>query len=99
MANGSCFYLELKVLASVIPLKQDAALSSALVEASQGRLVLLHLLHHLRAQIHHRLVVADGQDQDVARSEASLRHGQVTLQTGATAISVSGRSWPQRVAY
>lgn len=47
LADGSWFYLELQVLASVIPLKEDAALSSALVKALQGRLVLLHLLHHL----------------------------------------------------
>lgn len=98
LADGSWFYLELQVLASVIPLKQDAALSSALVEALQGRLVLLHLLHHLWAQIHHRLVVADGQDQHVARSQAALRHRQVTLQRGARALSVSGRRWLWRDA-
>lgn len=40
-------YLELQVLAAVVPLKQDAALSSAPVEAPQGRLVALHLLQHL----------------------------------------------------
>lgn len=40
-------YLELQVLAPVVPLKQDAALSPALVEAPQGRLVLVHLLQHL----------------------------------------------------
>lgn len=44
---STCFYLELQVLAPVVPLKQDAALSFALVEALQSRLVLLHLLHHL----------------------------------------------------
>lgn len=81
LADGSWFYLELQVLTFVVPLKQDTALSSALVEALQGRLVLLHLLHNLRAQIHHRLVVTDRQDQYVARSQAALRHRQVTLQT------------------
>lgn len=78
------------MLAPVIPLKQDAALSPALVEALQCRLVLLHLLHHLGAQIHHRLVVADGQDQHVAPSQAALGHRQVALQRGATALSLSG---------
>lgn len=78
---GSWVYLELQVLTFVVPLKQDTALSSALVEALQGRLVLLHLLHYLWAQIHHRLVVTDGQDQYVARSQAALRHRQITLQT------------------
>lgn len=81
LADGSSVYLELQVLTFVVPLKQNTALSSALVEALQGRLVLLHLLHYLWAQIHHRLVVSDGQDQYVARSQAALRHRQVTLQT------------------
>lgn len=77
---STCSYLQLQVLAPVIPLKQDAALSFALVEALQRRLVLLHLLHHLGAQVHHRLVVTDGEDQHVVRRQTAFSHGQVTLQ-------------------
>lgn len=88
--------LELQVLTFVIPLKQNTALSPALVEALQSRLVLLHLLHYVWAQIHHGLVVTDGQDQYVARSQAALRHCQVTLQTWDRVLSVSGTMslWP-----
>lgn len=72
-------HLQLQMLAPVVPLKQDAALSFALVEVPEGRLVLLHLLHHVGAELHHRLVVADGQDQNVAGGQRAFRQSQVTL--------------------
>lgn len=74
------FYLQLKMLTSVVPLKQHTALSFAFEEAPQGRLVLLHFLHHLGAQIHHGLVVADGQDQHMAGGQRTFSQSQVTLQ-------------------
>ena len=81
-------YLQLQVLAPVVPLEQNTALSFALVEALQGRLVLLHLHHHLWAQLHHGLVVTDGQDQHVVRSQAAFSHGQVTLQSEPVLFTV-----------
>lgn len=68
------------MLAPVIPLKEHTALSFALVKAPQGRLVFLHLLHHLWAQLHHRLVVTDGEDQHMLWSQCAFSQSQVTLQ-------------------
>ena len=67
------------MLAAVVPLERDAALAPALVELVQGGLVLVHLLHHLGGQLHHRLVVADGQHQHVVGGQAALGQRQVTL--------------------
>lgn len=78
--EGDGDHLQLEVLAPVVPLEQDAALPPAAVEAAQGRLVLLHLLQHLGAQLHHRLVVADGQDQHVSGGQRTLSQSQVALQ-------------------
>lgn len=69
------------MLAAVVPLKQHTALPFALVEAPQRRLVLLHLLHHLGAQVHHGLVVADGEDQHVAGRQGAFRQREVTLRS------------------
>lgn len=75
------------MLAPVVPLKQNTSLSFALVEAPQSGLVLLHLLHHLAAQIHHGLIVTDGQDQDMAGRQATFGQSDVTLeQTDVTCL-------------
>ena len=74
-----CPYLQLQVLALVVPLEQHAAGSFALVEALQRLPVFLHLLHHLRAQLHHRLVVSDGEDQHVERGQAAFSQRHVAL--------------------
>ncbi|KAF3859679.1 hypothetical protein F7725_022078 [Dissostichus mawsoni] len=66
------------------PKIKHAAGSFALVEALQRLPVFLHLLHHLRAQLHHRLVMSDGEDQHVERGQAafSQRHVFLHLRAG-----------------
>lgn len=93
MFSWSCFYLQLQMLAPVVPLKQHTALSFALVELPQGWLVLLHLLHHLRAQVHHWLVVSDGEDQHMARSQTAFGQREVTLQNKSSSLGSNAFTW------
>ncbi len=80
--NGTklSMYLQLKVLAAVVPLKQDAPLASAFTELLDSTLVFLHLFNHLRSQLHHWLVMSDGQQENMVGGETSLSQSHVTLE-------------------
>ncbi|KAF3859673.1 hypothetical protein F7725_022072, partial [Dissostichus mawsoni] len=71
-----------------------AAGSFALVEALQRLPVFLHLLHHLRAQLHHRLVMSDGEDQHVERGQAAFSQRHVFLHLRAGQAEPAGPARP-----
>lgn len=78
-AEGRSQHLKLKMLAAVIPLKQDAALAAALVQFPDGAFVFLQLVHCLRWQLHHRLVMSNRQEQHMVRGQGAFSQRHVTL--------------------
>lgn len=74
------------MLAAVVSLEQDAAPAAARVQFPGGVFVFLQLFGRLRRQLHHRLVVSDGQEQHVVRGEAAFSQRHVTLRRKHTTV-------------